>query len=84
MNITYRGVSYLLERDAHCFSLSKQGINKKTGKETNTVIGYYNNLPSVVEALFNNHVLDESNTKTLLECIKNTKQELKALCEGVI
>jgi len=74
----YRGKKYLLSRDSHCFSLSKIGCNEKQ-EETFQPICYAGNLEHIIIHLFNVHVLDDAERKSLLQCIKDTKNELKEL-----
>ena len=84
MKIKYRNSEYSLERDSHSFVLNKLGVNNKTKEETKIPLGYYTNLESAIQALFDKHVLDKSETQSLLDCIKNTREELKVLCRGVV
>lgn len=75
----FRNKEYVLDRDAHCFTIYKPNWNVKKDKEDLVAQAFFTELDRAIHWLFNQHVLDKAETKSLIECIKETKQELKEL-----
>lgn len=80
-SFTYRYNRYRLERSPHCFTLSRVLYNEKKQEDSYTPICYADDLFIIIKHLFNLHVLDDAEHKSLLECIRKTKEELKALVQ---
>lgn len=79
--LKFRNNEYKLERTAHSFILNRKTIEKKEGN-TNIVyatVGHYNSLSYVFKQLFDLHVLDNVETKSLLECVQSTYKDIELL-----
>ncbi len=80
MHFKYRKNEYELYRSPHCFSLLKKtGVDKTTGEDIYESICYAGNLSTIFKKLFDVHVLDEGEYKSLLECVRTTQKEIRDL-----
>lgn len=79
MRFKFRNITYDLTRRIDSFCLSEPKINEKTGREYLSNQYYFRDLSQVVNELFNRHVLDASEKHSLLQCINDTRNELKTL-----
>lgn len=82
MILTIKNKTYKIKRLRYCFGLYYEYIDSKTNKPEYVNIIYATSLSYIFKYLFNSHVLDESEFKSLTQCIVDTSNTLNNLLDG--
>lgn len=72
INIKYNNSDYFIIVEPSCFTVVKLGTSEKTGKPTESSIGYFSNLSNAVKKIIQNEM-----------CETNEVVSLKEYCERI-